>query len=113
MTPWQKALAWQEENSTKAMADLFGHYLSHGLVHSDSTLFLAAMEVSWDPVTKAINWHAKEEPNAWFIELAAGSTTYLVRDMIKVAPRPLPFVLWCRGAFRVHAWTWDHLLRHS
>ena len=96
----------------KPMAELLGHYLAHGLIHCDSQIFLAAMEVSWDPDTQTITW-ASKKPNAWFIELAAGATTHLVREMLKVAPHPHPFVLFCRGAFRVHAWTWDRLQRHS
>lgn len=109
MNAFQIAKAWQEENSTRDFLELCGHYLSHGILHSTQDCFLAAMPVQWDPETQRISWEG--EPNAYFVELAAGTKTNPVREMLRVAPRPLPFILFCRGAFRLHAWEWNRLAR--
>ena len=110
MLAWELARQWQQENGRVDFDTLLGHYFSHGLLHVTPSIFLAAKEARWDPLTRQVSFN--DSPNAWFVELAAGRQTNPVREFLRLAPRPHSFLLWCRrGSYRVHAWPWEQLAR--
>ncbi len=115
MTPFEEVLGW---------------HLSGGLIHSTKDVFLLAQEVTWDPVAKeilqpsafsqagpAVASHPLRQPspNAWFVELAAGTCHNPVKEFLRVAPRSHEWTLWYRAArnrpHNIHAYKWAHLAR--
>ena len=104
MTPFEEVLGW---------------HLSGGLIHSTKDVFLLAQEVTWDPVAKEIlqpsAFSLQPSPNAWFVELAAGTCHNPVKEFLRVAPRSHQFVLWCRQSkgrkHDIHSYRWNHLAR--
>ena len=128
MLAWEIARQWQAENCMTPFEKILGAYLSTGLVHSTRDCFLLAREVIWDPSQKAIVEGRKsrvegQQPNAWFVELAASAIQVSgfsfqvspVREFLRVATRPHEFVLWCRQSKNrkhdIHAYRWSHLAK--
>jgi hypothetical protein len=115
MLPWQLAKAWHDEHiATETLEELLGWHLSAGVVYSSPDAFMLAREVHWDAQREEIV-NDGQSPNAWFIELAAtvGNANAFGRFM-RVAPRPQPWVLWCRrGEMRVRAFNWDKLFKKT
>jgi hypothetical protein len=131
MLAWETARQWQAENCMTPFEELLGAHLSCGLVHSTKDCFLLAQEVIWDPELKAIveSRESKDEgqqcqqPNAWFVTLAASGTQVSglrsqvspIREFLRVATHPHPYVLWYRAArnrpHNLHSYKWDHLAR--
>jgi hypothetical protein len=122
MLAWEIARQWQSENCMTPFEEILGAHLSCGLVHSTPEVFLLAQEVSWDAEKSEIRNQKSEMPNAWFVELAAGtqvsglrSQVSPIREFMRVAPRSHEFVLWYRAArnrpHNIHAYKWDHLAR--
>ena len=140
MLSWEIARQWQLENCMTPFEEILGAHLSCGLVHSTPSVFLLAQEVTWDAGQKAIVEGREsrvegQQPNAWFVELAAAGTFSRrgaavtdaeqrpgmqsqrnpVREFMRVAPRSHTYVLWYRAArnrpHNIHAYKWDHLAR--
>jgi hypothetical protein len=109
MTPWQKAKQWWENhNATETFEELLGWHLSGGVVYSSANAFMLAREVYWNG--EAVD---EGEPNAWLVELAAGNADVFGR-LMRVAPRPHPWVLWSRrGESRLRAFRWEHLAKRT
>ena len=84
------------------------YYLLHGLVHVTPEVFLCAEELHWNG-EKAI---MDKEPNAWFVYMAAATGgNNAVREMVRVAPRPQPFVIWSRNNNGLRVYRHEHLAR--
>jgi hypothetical protein len=125
MLAWEIARNWQSENCMTPFEEILGWHLSGGLVYSTRDCFLLAQEVTWDPEQKAIVESREsrvegQQPNAWFVELAAASPTAQqsnspIAEFMRVAPRAHTYVLWYRAArnrpHNIHAYKWDHLAR--
>jgi hypothetical protein len=109
MTPWQKAKQWHEDhNATETFEELLGWHLSSGVIYSAPDAFMLAREVHWNGESVDDG-----EPNAWLIELAAGSADAFGR-LMRVAPHPQPWVLWSRrGESRIRAFRWDNLAKRT
>jgi hypothetical protein len=109
MTALQIARDWHRKYVPERTFEIaLEYYLLHGLVHVTPEIFLCAEELHWDG-EKAI---MDRTPNAWFVYMAAATgTENPVREMVRVAPRPQPFVLWSRhnNGLRVHRH--EHLAR--
>jgi len=109
---WEIARKLQQGNSEKPFEVLLGEHLSCGLVHSTPSLFLLAHQVRWDPVAGQI---VSGKPNAWFVALAAAAQRGSLQEFLRIAGRPMDFVLWCRQFGgrnpRIHAWRWDRFQR--
>ena len=113
MAPWQTASEWQREHQTEAFEDRVGFHLSCGFVWSTPAVFMLAREVYWDREMQRFGLNG-EEPNAWFVELAAANEACgnPVRELMRVAPWPHEYALWCRrGEMRVREFRWDKLSR--
>ncbi len=115
MLAWEIARQWQEANCMTPFEEILGAHLSCGLVHSTPEVFLLAQECHWDAEKSEIRNQKSEIPNAWFVELAAGTCHNPVKEFLRIAPRPLPFVLWCRQSrgrkHDIHSYRWSHLAR--
>jgi hypothetical protein len=119
MLAWEIARQWQEANCMTPFEEVLGWHLSGGLIHSTKDVFLLAQEVTWDPVAKEIlqpsAFSLQPSPNAWFVELAAGTCHNPVKEFLRVATRPHEFVLWCRQSkgrkHDIHSYRWNHLAR--
>ena len=120
MLAWEIARNWQAENCMTPFEEILGAHLSGGLVYSTKDCFLLAQEVTWDPVQKAIVESREsrvegQQPNAWFVELAAATCHNPVKEFLRIAPRSHEFVLWCRQSkgrkHDIHSYRWDHLAR--
>lgn len=112
MTPWQKAKAWWDENTTdETFEQTLGWHLTNGLIYSTPQVFLLARECRWDGAEVCDDG----EPNAWFVELAASAgCTNPVREFMRVASRPQRWALWCRhNSFEVRAYDWNKLARKA
>ena len=115
MTPWQLAKEWHEDhNATETFEELLGWHLSAGVVYSSPDAFMLAREVLWDAERDEVV-NGGQGSNAWLVELAAtaGGASAFGRFM-RVAPRPHPWVLWCRrGEMRVRSFNWDKLINKT
>jgi hypothetical protein len=120
MLAWEIARQWQSENCMTPFEEILGWHLSCGLVHSTKDCFLLAQEVIWEPEQKAIvegrgSRVESQQPNAWFVQLAAATCHNPMREFLRVATRPHRFVLWYRAARNrphdIHAYRWEHLAR--
>ncbi len=121
MLAWERARQWQQENCMTPFEDVLGSHLSWGLVYSTPSVFLLASQVIWDPVKKEIiadqPLSSLQQPNAWFVELAASSTNCSLRspicEFLRVASQPLEFCLWRRASKNrvhdIHSYRWDKL----
>jgi hypothetical protein len=108
MTPWQKAKQWHDSNVTdETFEETLGWHLSNGVVYAAPDAFMLAHPVYWDG--EKIN---EGEANAWFIELASADTPDAFARFMRTAPRPLPYVLWCRhNSFEIKAHNWAKLAK--
>ena len=114
MTPWQKAQAWHDEhNSTETFVETLGWHLSAGVVYSAPDAFMLARQVSWDEERQEIAINDDAPVNAWLVELAAvADSADAFGRLMRVAPRPQPWVLWQRrGEQRVRAFRWETLTK--
>jgi hypothetical protein len=128
MLAWEIARQWQSENCMTPFEEILGWHLSGGLIYSTRDCFLLAQEVIWDPEQKAIVESREsrvdgQQPNAWFVELAASATQVSgfksqvspIREFLRVAPRAHEWTLWYRAArnrpHNIHAYKWAHLAR--
>ena len=110
MTPWQKAKAWWDENTTdETFEETLGWHLTNGLIYSTPQVFLLARECRWDGAEVCDDGEA----NAWFVELAASvGHANPVREVMRVASRPQRWALWCRhNSFEIKAHDWAKLAR--
>ena len=103
MTPWTLAEQWQQQHDPQSdFALVVGDYLANGCVHAAPDSLWLFRACHWDGANAS--WEG--EPNAWFIHLAVRTGgPSLCRRFVRVAPHPLPWVLWCRnndGRLRVH-----------
>jgi hypothetical protein len=115
MLAWEIARQWQAANCMTPFEEILGWHLSGGLIHSTKDVFLLAQEVTWDPEKSEIGNQKSEMPNAWFVELAAGTCHNPVKEFLRVAPHSHEFVLWCRQSkgrkHDIHSYRWNHLAR--
>ena len=110
MTPFDRAILWQRENSTESFEEILGWHLGHGLVYSTPTAFLLAHETHYDPATNDMNYDSP--PNAWFVQLAAATSVNPIREFLRVATRPQPWAVWQRNTgSRLHAYPWNALAK--
>jgi len=111
MTPFDKAILWQRENSTEPFEDLLAWHLRHGLVHSTPNVFLLAHEAHYSPETNTMTYDLP--PNAWFVPLAAATGhANPVAEFLRVATHPQEWAIWHRrNSFQPHAYPWSKLAR--
>jgi|688.fasta_scaffold1402096_1 hypothetical protein len=109
MTALQIARDWHRKYVPERTFEIaLEYYLLHGLVHVTPEIFLCAEELHWDG-EKAI---MDKSPNAWFVYMAAATgTENPVREMVRVAPRPQPFVVWSRNNNGLRVYRHEHLAR--
>ena len=109
MTPFDKAILWQRENSTEPFEELLAWHLRHGLVHSSPEVFLLAHEAHYNQETNTMTYDLP--PNAWFVPLAAATGhANPLAEFLRVATRPQEWAAWCRhNAFHIHAYPWRKL----
>jgi hypothetical protein len=110
MTALEKAVAWQNENSSHPFLQRLIWNMQHGFVHCDNETFIMGHPLKYDPKTKTITMN--KTPNAWFVELAAATThTNSVKTLWRfLAARPLKYVIWLRRGFQLpHIYLWDKL----
>jgi hypothetical protein len=112
MIAWDIARQWQARHSITPFEEVLGWHLSCGLVHSTPSVFLLAHEVCWNPISKEI---VKGPLNAWFVQLAAATSSNPVREFMRVATHSRPFALWCRQSqgrkHDIHSYRWDQLAK--
>jgi hypothetical protein len=113
MTPWQKAQQWQDEHdATKDFWELLGEHLSAGYVWNSPKVFMLASETRWNAEEETFE---QGEANCWFVRLAAGAAgTSCVRECLRVAPHPHPYVAWCRrGSFEPRVYSMKQLIQKT
>jgi hypothetical protein len=121
MTPWQRAKQWWDNHSTQDFWEAVGEHLSAGYVWNSPSCFMLA---------KAVRWNAEEQQfelgdaNCWFVTLAAsgprdeetkGPRDFgCVRECLRVAPHPHPYVAWCRrGSFEPRVYSMEQLMKKT
>lgn len=83
MLPWQKASLWlQCFPDSESIESLIGSYLNCGIVYSSQKCFFLIRKCLWDGEFPDF---FSENPNAWFVHLAAGDLS----DMVKHCPEPM------------------------
>jgi hypothetical protein len=109
MTPWTLALQWQQEHDPqRPLADTVLWHLQNGYVHAIPTCLCLFSECRWDG--QVATWEG--EPNAYFVYLACRTDgTSLLGQLLRLAPRPQPWVLWSRNNNGVKAHEFQKLIR--
>jgi hypothetical protein len=116
---WQLAKsAWESQTRTMSFETLLGRYVADGgVVWSTPKEFLLAC-----PVVVAADGamvHSAPRANAWFVHLAAladaaQSPGGLVATLTRVAPYPLPWVVWQRARTqKLHRHTWEAVMKQA
>jgi len=100
MKPWQEAKKWQLENSELDFEELLGASLNGGFVWSSDSEFALFTKVRVEQGELV-----EGEPNAWYVQLAAGKKPF--KRLMEVAPGPMDFVCYRRGKTRLHIWPWE------
>ena len=108
MKPWEEAAQWLAENNGQPFGEMLEHYLNHGYVWSSNTEFILGKTV-WVEDGKLSFDHP--EPNAWYVQLAAGKGA--IGRFLELAPFPLPYVVWQRRGNNdnYHIYTWEKYQR--
>lgn len=101
MTAVDIARNWHESHVVgKPFTQLLADYLRGGYVWSSPEAFLLAQPVSVDIKNLEVR-SGKHQPNAWFVELAAGDKPF--EQFLRVMPYELPYLAWAR---RDHLRVW-------
>lgn len=109
MTALQIARDWHRKYVPERTFEIaLEYYLLHGLVHVTPNVFLCAEELHWNGEKAEMD----KEPNAWFVYMAAATgTENPVREMVRIAPNPQPFVIWSRNNNGLRVYRHEHLAR--
>lgn len=112
MSPLLRAQQWYEHYVPNGN---FGAELADFLVVNGNLLvvrpdiFLMAEQVRWNNEQRRI---VAGEPNAYFVYLACRTDgAALLRGLLRLAPRPLPWALWSRNNNGVKAHQFQKLIR--
>jgi hypothetical protein len=110
MTPWQSAKEWWDDHSTQDFWEAIGEHLSAGYVWNSPDCFILAKATRWNPEDQSFELGP---PNCWFVTLAATAPgIHPVRECLRLAPHPHPFVAWCRrGTFEPHVYSMQQLTK--
>jgi hypothetical protein len=109
MRAWERAARWQREHGSIPFEDLLGWHLVRGYVWATPEVFMVAREECYDP---GADEFVVGPRNCWFVELAAGTAGLPVREFMRVAPHPLPYVAWCRrNDGRLRKFSWERLAK--
>ena len=103
--PWQKAKRWQMENSEVRFEELLVLFCEDGYVWSSPTEFMLFV-----PVRVESGEIVEGEPNAWYVQLAAGKDRPF-RRLMEIAPMPMDYVCWHRGTEVLRVYSWDTFKR--
>lgn len=94
-TPFEQAqLVYKYDHLPRSFPEDLSLHLHFGWVISTPTVFLMGRPVKHDAPYSQITDPAVsfENPDCWFVYLCAGN----IRDALRLAPWPLPFVAWDR-----------------
>lgn len=98
-----------------SLSALLGHYIrTGGYVWSSPTEFILACPVRIDAATGTMT-HTDDNPDTWFVHVAASGIGGAVRRFLSLAPYTLPFVAWHRGAkgdSRLRRYPWRSVAKH-
>lgn len=107
MKPWQKAKRWQLEKSEVRFEELLVLFCEDGYVWSSPTEFML-----FEPVRLEDGKIMEGEPNAWYVQLAAGTNRPFLR-LMNLAPHPLEYVCWHRGTEKLRVYQWETFKRKA